>query len=246
MAHNEFRRELPDSRNAVLFIHGIVGSPDQFIPFYDCVPSDWSIVNILLDGHGAGVRDFSHTSMVKWKAQVEAVTDDLAARYENLFIVGHSMGTFFAMDAARRLPDRVKALCLLCVPLVIGVRPRAGLNSMRVVFTSPPDKNPVIAAARASYGIEQDKRLWRYVGWVPRYLELFREAKRQRGLIAGLKTPCVAIQSARDELVSRRSAKLIAGNPDIRLTELPSSGHFYFPDGDLQRIQNVITEMCRE
>jgi len=41
-------------------------------------------------------------------------------------------------------------------------------------------------------------------------------------------------------------AKLIAGNPDIRLTELPSSGHFYFPDGDLQRIQNVITEMCRE
>jgi len=246
MAHSEYRRELPGSTNAVLFIHGIQGSPDQFVPLYDSVPADWSIVNILLDGHGGGVRDFSRTSMDKWKSQVEKVTDELAARCERLVIVGHSMGTFFAMDTARRLPDKVSGLFLLCVPLVISLTPRACLNSMRVVLTSPPDKNPVIADARKAYSIERDMRLWRYLGWIPRYLELFKEAKRQRGLIAALKTPCRVCQAAKDELVSRRSEKNISANKGIALTVLPSSGHFFFPEEDLEHMRHALEDMCRQ
>ena len=246
MAYSEYRREIPDSRNVVLFIHGIQGSPDQFIPFYDSVPDSWSIVNMLLDGHGGSVREFSRSSMDKWKAQVVKVTDDLAERYESIVIVGHSMGTFFAMDTARRLPERIKGLCLLCVPLVIRMKPRAGLNSMRVVLTSPPDKNPVIAAARAAYSIEQDRCLWRYLGWIPRYLELFKEAKRQRGLISGLRTPCCVCQAAKDELVSRHSEKYIAKNPDIILSVMPSSGHFFFPQEDLLQMKNALAELCAD
>ncbi len=244
MAHKEYRRERPESTGVVLFVHGIQGSPDQFIPFYDAVPDEWSIVNILLDGHGGGVRDFSRTSMKKWKTQVEKVTDELAERYENIVIAGHSMGTFFAMDTARRLPEKVRGLCLLCVPLTIAVKPRAGINSMRVVLTSPPDKNPVIAAARAAYSIELDKKMWRYIGWIPRYLELFREAGRQRKLIAELDLPCAVCQAARDELVSRRSEKYIAKNPRIDLSVLPSSGHFFFPEEDLSLMRGRLAAIC--
>lgn len=246
MAHSEYRREIPGCRNVVLFIHGIQGSPDQFIPFYDSVPDSWSIVNILLDGHGGSVREFSRSSMDRWKAQVKKVTDELAERYESIVIVGHSMGAFFAMDTARRLPNKVRGLCLLCIPLVVRVTPRAGFNSMRVVLTSPPDKSPVIAAARAAYSIEQDKRLWRYFGWIPRYLELFREAGRQRKLIARLNTPCVVYQAAKDELVSRRSEKYIAENRGIGLTVLHDSGHFFFPDEDMSLIRRGIGSLCTE
>lgn len=246
MAHTEYRRELPGSDSAVLFIHGIQGSPDQFEPFYDSVPHDWSIVNILLDGHGGGVRDFSRTSMAKWKTQASAVADELAVKYRRVIVVGHSMGTFFAMDIARRLSEQVKALFLIAVPLVIAVTPRASVNSMRVILTSPPDKNPVIAAARAAYSIRQDKCLWRYLGWIPRYLELFAEAKRQRRQITQLKTPCRVYQSAKDELVSRRSEKYISANPDIRLISLTKSGHFFFPEGDLSLMQKELAGLCKE
>ena len=150
MSHSEYRREIPDSRCAVLFIHGIQGSPCQFEPFYASVPENWSIVNLLLEGHGGEVRDFSRASMDGWKAQVAAAADELAAKHSTVIIVGHSMGTFFAMDTARRLPGQVKGLLLVAVPLVITVTPRAGFNSLRVILTSPPDKSPVVAAARAA------------------------------------------------------------------------------------------------
>ncbi len=244
MAHREYRRELPQSDTVVLFIHGIQGSPDQFEFLYNSVPKDWSIVNILLDGHGGTVKDFSRTSMAKWKQQVQQVTDELAQKYEKIVIGGHSMGTFFAMDSARRLPEKVRGLFLLAVPLVISVKPRASINSMRVVLSSPPDSNPVIAAARAAYSIEQDKRLWLYLGWIPRYLELLREAKRQRKLIPDLETPCRVFQSAGDELVSLRSCRYIERNPKIKLIKIPGSGHSYYPPLAVGLLQEQFYEFC--
>lgn len=68
--HEEYIRKIPGSKMAVLMIHGIAGTPDHFKPFVSLFPDDWSVYNILLDGHGGGVKDFSATSMEKWKKQV--------------------------------------------------------------------------------------------------------------------------------------------------------------------------------
>lgn len=244
MSHREYRRNVPGSDTVVLFIHGIQGSPDQFSPLYPAVPEDCSIVSLLLDGHGGTVRDFSRTSMDKWKAQVEKEADQLAAQYDNIIIAGHSMGTFFAMDTARRLPDKVRGLLLMCVPLVIRMTMRASINSMKVIFTRPPDKRPMTAAARAAYSIETDRRLWWYVGWIPRYLELFREAREQRGKMADVPVTCLVYQSAKDELVSRRSEAYIAKNPDIQLTVMPSSSHSCFDEKDMALVAEGLRKMC--
>lgn len=244
MAHEEYRRHVDGSKTIVLFIHGILGSPDQFNALYSAVPESCSIVSLLLDGHGGTVRDFSRTSMTKWKAQVSAEVEELALRYNNIIIVGHSMGTFLAMDAARQRPEKVKGLFLLCVPLVIGMTIRASVNSMKVIFTNPPDKSAMTAAARAAYSIQPDKRLWRYIGWIPRYLELFREARAQRKLIAELDIPCKAYHSSKDELVSKRSCLYLAGNPSIAFTELPQSSHSCFHSEDMERMVNDLREIC--
>lgn len=245
MAHREFRKEISGSDTVVLFIHGIQGSPDQFEFLYPAVPEDWSIVSLLLDGHGGAVKDFSRTSMKKWKAQIQAEADALAEKYDSIYVVGHSMGTFFAMDIARRFPEKAKGLLLLCVPLVIGMTLRASVNSMKVIFTSPPDKSQMTAAARAAYSIEPDRRLWRYMGWIPRYLELFAEARAQRKLILSLSTPCHVYQSARDELVSRRSKKYIASNPYIILANLPGSSHSFFTAEDMNTLSEALVDMCK-
>ena len=60
------KRLLPGAACAVLFVHGILGSPAQFAPFLPLVPQDWSFCNLLLQGHGGGARDFSAASMAVW------------------------------------------------------------------------------------------------------------------------------------------------------------------------------------
>jgi len=115
-----------------------------------------------------------------------------------------------------------------------------------VVLTSPPDKSPAVAAARSAYSIEQDKRLWRYLGWIPRYLELLREAKRQRRLIADVETPCRVFQSAKDELVSLRSCRYIEQNRMIKLSKLPGSGHSYYPPLAADYLRERLSCFCAE
>ena len=63
LRHQQIKRIVDGSNTAILFIHGIIGTPDQFNDLIPFVRKDISIYNILLDGHGKGVRDFASTSM---------------------------------------------------------------------------------------------------------------------------------------------------------------------------------------
>lgn len=57
-----------------------------------------------------------------------------------------------------------------------------------------------------------------------------------RGLLADLWVPCIAFQSCRDELVSRRSEKVLAQHRPIQTVLLPDSGHFGYEGDDLQTV----------
>ena len=78
MKHKEFIRINDNSNTAILFIHGIVGTPNHFNDFVSLVPESFSAFNLLLDGHGKGVKDFSKTSMKKWETQVDSVVEELS------------------------------------------------------------------------------------------------------------------------------------------------------------------------
>ncbi len=232
MEHKEYKRINPCARAAVLFVHGIVGTPNHFADFVSLVPSDVSVCNILLDGHGGSVRDFSHTSMQKWEKQVRDAVDELMLSHTEVYIVAHSMGTLFAIDRAIE-NEAVKGLFLLAVPLVISPKPRMVSNLCKVYFDKIKPDDVVALAAKRCYGIAQDKNPFHYFGWIPRYLELFAKAKETRRKIQLLQTPCVIYQSAKDELVSSKSAQLLAKNERISVVELKNSGHYYYALDDL-------------
>ena len=58
-----------NSRYTIVFVHGIIGSPVRFCDFYPLIPDSFSYVKVVLDGHGKKARDFSHTSLKKWKTR---------------------------------------------------------------------------------------------------------------------------------------------------------------------------------
>lgn len=241
---NGYSREVEGSDTVILFIHGILGGPSHFDMFIPNVPDDWSICGILLDGHGKGVEDISSTSMEKWKAQVADKISELYLKYKNIIIAAHSMGTLFAIDAALKYPDKVKMLFLLAVPLRIFIKPIAAVNAYKVIFDRIKDGDVRALAAKDAYNVERDRRLWLYLGWIPRYLELFREMRRVKRVIRSLTVPCFAFQSSDDELVSKASKKYLFSNPNISCELLEHSGHYYYESRDREFLISRFSEEC--
>lgn len=242
MAHKTYIRHIDGADTVVLFIHGFLGSTEHFERFISLVPEGISVYNILLDGHGGSVREFASASMTGWQNQVSSVVDELSGRYNNIIIMAHSMGTFFAMDEAIRYPDKVRTVILLQTPLKIGVKPAAAINTFKSFFNFSSD-DEVSRAYRNAHSVKLNMRIWEYIGWVPRYLELFRESKRSRSTILKLDTPCVIFQSAKDELVSMKSVKFIPKKQNIKLNILNTSAHFIYSDEDFTLMSDGFSKL---
>ncbi len=245
MPHKEFVREAPGSHKAVLMIHGIAGSPGHFQELMPMVPEDWSIYNILLDGHGGEVVDFSATSMEKWKKQVAEVLQRLVESYEKIVIVAHSMGTLFAIQAAADHPQKIVGLFLLAVPLRVHM-PLSTVEASLRVAAGKTDGHASAAAMMEASSITLDGPFYRYIGWAPRFLELLEEIKRVRMLLPRMRVPCLAFQSRKDELVSMEAAKDLQRNSRIKVTVLENSGHFAYGNDDTELLRQRLKELLTE
>lgn len=236
MTHREFRKICPGADTAVLFIHGINGTPNHFRNFVALVPEDCSVVNVLLEGHGKGVGEFGKASMARWKAQVDGEVEALLESHDHLLITAHSMGTLFAIRQAVKHPDKVDGLFLLAAPLKVAVTPRAIRTSLAVSQEKVKEDDLWAKAAANCYGIQPDRRFWKYIPWVKRYLELFKEIKNVNAQLSILKTPCVCYQSQKDELVSMKSSDILQKSQFVKVHTLENSGHFYYDEGDYGRV----------
>jgi len=232
MEHKEYIRIGDDATTAVLFIHGIVGTPNHFREFVSSVPDSISVYNLLLDGHGKGVKDFSRTSMKKWEAQVSSVVEELSLTHEKIYIVAHSMGTLLAIDQAVK-NQKVCRLFLLAVPIKLSLKPKMPLNSLKVYFDNIRPDDYEALAAKQCYGIQKDKNPFHYIGWIPRLWELFVKIRQTRQTVTQITTPCSVYQSEKDEMVSTRSVKYLENNPWILVNTLNASGHYYYDKEDL-------------
>ena len=242
MDHKPYFRYVPGSHYAVLMIHGIAGTPAQFRDLIPVIPENWSVYNILLDGHGGSVKDFSKTCMDSWKVQVDTQLHILFARHRQVLIVGHSMGCLFAIQAAVRAAKRVPALFLLQPPM----RPQLPLATC--VGTVQLALGKVKPGSRAqamqnSTAMELTPKLWQYLGWAPRFLELFREISYTKKLLPQLQVPCKSFLSAHDELVSPRAQEHLENHPFIENTILPDSGHFAYSPEDTALLQQELKKL---
>lgn len=238
--HRPYQRMIPGADTAVLLIHGIVGTPRHFDPLLPALPEGVSVLALLLEGHGGSPRDFGRASMARWTAQVEQAVAQLLETHRRLCIVAHSMGTLLAIRQALERPE-IAGLFLLAVPIRLRLRLRMLLNSWKVYSGHIRPDDPVGLAARRCYGIREDKNPLHYLGWIPRYLELFALIRRTRALLPRLTTPCLACQSMRDEMVAPSSAAYLRSRSAIRAVTLPRSGHFYYAPKELQQLNGLLS-----
>lgn len=241
--HKEYIREIANADTAILMIHGILGTPRHFDFLLDLIPENWSVYNILLDGHGKTVSDFSATSMDKWKCQVEKIANELCDNYKQVVLVGHSMGTLLSIRTAVRNPEKIKLMILLAVPMKIFVKPLQNMYSVKLALNMNIKSTPFAEAAKAAHGTASDRRVWKYLGYIPRFLELFALVGETRKILPELKVKSYVFQSKQDELVGYGSKKYLENHPYIEYDELENSRHYYYDEADMKKLMKKIEEI---
>ena len=241
--NSEYIREPKGATTAVLMIHGICGTPRQFDFLIPIIPKEYAIYNILLSGHGRGVRDFSRTSMKAWLSETDERLSALCEKYEKIIVVGHSMGTLLLMSNVEKYSDKIAMMIFLASPLKIFMKPKMIPTSLKIAFDKYDRENPYHVAMRKAYSIEPDGKLWRYLGWIPRYLELFSLSRKTRARVQNIKIPTYVFQSAQDELVCKSSAKYFENRENIKLYMLENSRHFDYSGADITFMTNEISEL---
>jgi len=225
----------------VLFLHGILGTPHHFDFLLPYVPESWSLWSLLLPGHGGSCGDFGRSSMAEWEDAVEEALDELRCGHDRIFLVGHSMGTLLAVRAAAENPEKIAGIFALAMPLKIGFTAKAAMASLHVAFRPADKDSPFLRTSREATGVALSKNPLAYAAWIPRFLELFHLSREVRGMMTVLPVPCLALQSARDELVSPASLKYIFG---AKAVVLPDSSHYFYNTGDretiIRKFQNYI------
>lgn len=244
MAHEEYIRLVPGADTAVLFIHGILGTPDHFRELLPLVPANWSIYNLLLPGHGGTVNDFSRSSMEKWRKYVEDKVELLLGTHKRIYIAAHSMGTLLAIEQAVNKPRQIAGLFLLAVPLLLRLRWQMIKNAWCVFRGNVPDDDALLSATRDACSITQDKNILLYLGWVPRYLELFSMILSVRKILPKLGVPGVVFQSRMDEMVSIRSTSDLEEIKSLKVSILNNSRHFYYSPEDLLGVKEAFERFC--
>ncbi len=238
--HEEYKRISENATKAILFIHGILGTPNHFEEFVSLVPNSISVYNILLDGHGKSAADFSHTSMKKWEVQVEGALEELAKNHSEICIVAHSLGCLLALDKTADF-QKISKMLLLAVPLKISLKPRLFLNSIKI-YLGKESKSDELKAAKRCYGIKDSKNPLHYLGWIPRFAELFAKIRKVRKILPLIKVNCKVFQSLNDETVSKRSFELLVKNNNFNASFLEGSGHFYYPQADFDILKSTFSE----
>lgn len=239
MKHPETRKLVPGGKYAVLFLHGIVGTPNHFrtqIPLEDQVPEGWSVINVRYPGHGGTVTDFGKSNIHQWRNHAREAFLELAQSHAKIVIVGHSMGTLFAMQLALEFPEKVALLFLIAAPMRPWIRLFGAVNCLRLAFGLIREDKPMEVATRNVCGVEANPFVWQYIPWIPRFLELFNEIRRTEKVMGNLTVPCVAWQSRKDELVSNLAAPVLRKSGVMEVFELEKSSHFYYDPADQTRV----------
>ena len=249
MPHHEYVRLNPEADVAVLFLHGIVGSPRHFdhrLPLIHLVPEQWSVYSVLLPGHGGSVEDFSASTMQHWKSYVWSIFEALRQGHQKVILVGHSMGTLFALQLAIEKGEGIPFLFLLACPLCPQVSFAAIRHSVSLITSNPARLNDAQTAMYQSGSVVLTKKLWKYIPWVPNLLSLLRECRKTRKNMGKLKIKTFVFQSQKDELVSHRSEKYLKTSPYVHLFELKKSTHFFYEEGDKHFVQQNFVDACNE
>ncbi|MGA8987850.1 alpha/beta fold hydrolase [Aeromicrobium sp.] len=139
----------------VLFIHGILGSQQQWSHLVDAMDDDHRVIAPDLFGHGESAKPLGDYSLSAHAAAMRDLLDHLGI--DKVTLVGHSLGGGIAMQFYYLFPDRVERLVLVSsgglgreVNLILRSATLPGAAHVLSVIASAPVLSQVEALGRGA------------------------------------------------------------------------------------------------
>lgn len=234
------------SHEAVVFIHGILEGPKQFRKLAEIAyEQGYSFYMILLPGHGGSSRKFATTYYMEWVKYVSRHITLLLSKYEQIIIVGHSMGALLAICERAARKKGIKALFLIDPPLKIHLWPRVIKGAMKIYLNkvSTGDQYTLAEYHAMNVGPITIKS---FIGWLSRYSELLSIISYTKTQISKLEIPICLVFAAKDEFVSIESQKYFKGyKGKMQILYLRDSGHFCYHHSDLVQLEKAYTNFVK-
>lgn len=239
-------REVPDSEEILVLVHGLGGSIDSHYMAGGATAAEalgLSCLRMNLRGSDRQGEDFYHAGLT---ADLHAaLASPELSRYRRIYVLGYSLGGHVALRFGTDEGDsRLAAVAAVCSPLDLGrsvveidslwvYRPYL-LNSLKSIYAAVaarrPVPLPVEEAARIRTIREWDDRVV-----APRHGFASADDYYTRASVAPLlprlRVPALLLNSECDPMVPAHAVRPAAENPppNLHVRFLPGGGHVAFP-----------------
>lgn len=226
----------------ILFIHGYLGSSTQFDLLRQHLADvpETDLLCLTLPGHEGTLRSFVCTNAEQWQQAVLERLAVLRTKYDEVLLVGHSMGGLLAIHAAIAEAGKIHGIVALALPLCL----RFSLDTLRMrlgaLRPARTGEDVRIQAARQMCGINDLRisKVWRLLPSTFMLLELMRQAKAE---LHSLKPNLAVFNSTADEIVSLQSIRLVQkALPQSKIVCLKQSSHFWYSAEEISQISTFI------
>ena len=130
--------DLPGDRGAVLCLHGFSGTPYEIKPIaMELNQRGYRVFCPLLIGHGRSNKALANSRWLDWLMSAKLAFDQLAKDWNQVMIVGFSMGGLLALKLAHDKGDRVKGVAALAPAFEIDALRTMGLKLIRRLRIAP-------------------------------------------------------------------------------------------------------------
>ncbi|MEZ5178573.1 MAG: alpha/beta fold hydrolase [Acidimicrobiales bacterium] len=226
----------------VLVLHGFTGNPGSMRGVAEALAEAGFTVDLpLLPGHGTKVEDMIPTGWSDWSAHAEARYQALAARCEQVVVVGLSMGGALTAWLGAQHPEIVG---LVCINAVVSVPP--GMReAVAEVLATGADRFAGIGSDIAKPGVVETA--YAETPLAP-LLTLFDAADEFGDRLGDITSPMLIVTSTQDHVVPPDNSDLLASSVSGPVERLvcERSYHVVTQDYDAEAVIERTVDFARK